>query len=137
MSYLLDTNVISEMRRKSPDSNVLAWLDGVDQKELFISVLTIGELSKGIARRRLKDPEMAESLQHWLRGIETFFADHVIGINTAIAMDWGAINDGRSLPVIDSLLAATARVRKLTLVTRNVRDIEPMNVPCFNPWSAA
>ncbi len=136
MSFLLDTNVVSETRKRTPDRNVLAWFDDTDQQDLHISVLTIGELTKGIARRRHRDPRSAAGLEHWLRGIEELFSDRVIPIDASIATAWGNLDAGRPLPVIDSLLAATAKVRGFTLVTRNVKDIEPTGVPCINPWDS-
>lgn len=136
MSFLLDTNVVSETRKRTPDRNVLAWFDDTDQQDLHISVLTIGELTKGIARRRHRDPRSAAGLEHWLRGIEELFSDRVIPIDASIATAWGNLDAGRPLPVIDSLLAATAKVRGFTLVTRNVKDIEPTGVPYINPWDS-
>ncbi len=136
MTFLLDTNVVSETRRRTPDRNVLAWFDDTDQQALYISVLTIGELTKGIARRRRGDPRSAAGLEHWLRGIEELFSDRVIPIDTSIATAWCNLDAGRPIPVIDSLLAATAKVRGFTLVTRNVKDIEPTGVACLNPWDS-
>ena len=135
MSFLLDTNVVSEIRNPNPDRNVLAWLEASDQRDLYISVLAIGELTKGIARRRRRDPRAAASLGHWLRGIDEMFSDRVIPIDASIATTWGNLNAERTLPVIDSLLAATAEVRGLTLVTRNVKDMEATGVGCINPWT--
>ncbi len=134
MSYLLDTNVVSETRKRSPDPHVFAWLQDVAPNELFLSVLTIGELARGIAKRRRTDPAAAASLAHWLAGIDTLYGDRIVPIDTAVATVWGELTTGRSLPVIDSLLAATAKVHGMTVVTRNTRDIEPTGVPCLNPW---
>ncbi len=134
MSFLLDTNVVSETRKRSPDPRVLAWFEATDQQALHVSVLTIGELAKGIALQRRKDPQAAAGLDHWLRGIEELFSDRVIPIDGPIATAWGELNAERPLPVIDSLLAATAKVRGFTLVTRNVRDVESTGVPVVNPW---
>ena len=134
MSYLLDTNVISETRKRQPDPNVLAWLQDADHADLHISVLTIGELTKGIALYRRRDPGAAASLAHWLRGIEELFADRIILIDAPIARMWGEFNAERPLPVIDSLLAATAKVRGFTLVTRNVKDVRSTGAAVVNPW---
>lgn len=134
MSYLLDTNVISETRKRSPDPRVLAWLQDVDPNALFLSVLTIGELARGVAKCRRTDPAAAASLAHWLAGIDTLYGDRVVPIDTAVATVWGELTAGRSLPVIDSLLAATAKVHRMTVVTRNVRDMQPTGVPCLDPW---
>ena len=134
MSFLLDTNVVSETRRRNPEPAVLVWLQACDPDDLYISVLTIGELTKGIARRRRRDPEAAASLAHWLRGIETLFSDRVIPIDATVATIWGDLNAERPLPVIDSLLAATALARGFTLVTRNVRDVASTGVPVIDLW---
>jgi hypothetical protein len=109
----------------------------VDPNELFLSVLTISELARGIAKRRRIDPAAAASLAHWLAGIDTLYGDRLIPIDTEVATTWGELTAGRSLPVIDSLLAATAQVHGMTVVTRNTRDIEPTGVPCFDPWQHA
>ena len=134
MSFLLDTNVVSETRKRAPDAHVMAWFQGVDQSDLFLSVLTIGELTKGIARRRARDPNAAESLMHWLRGIETLFAERLIPVDAAVAAAWGELNAARPLPVTLSLLAATARVHGLTLATRTIKDVHDTGVDCVNPW---
>ena len=134
MKYLLDTNILSETRKKAPAPQLLDWMDSVDQKDLFVSVLTIGELTKGIELRRRSDPRAAASLEHWLQGLGKLFSDHIIGIDADIAATWGRMNARRTFPVIDSLLAATAQVRVLTLVTRNIRDIEDTGVAYLNPW---
>ena len=135
MRFLLDTNVVSETRKRLPDRNVLDWLEAADQRALFISVLTIGELNQGIARRRRRDPQAAASLHHWLRGIVEFFSERVVAIDAPVAEAWGELNAERPLPVIDSLLAATAHVHGFIVVTRNVKDIEPTGVPVLNPWN--
>ncbi len=113
------------------------WLADADQGDLFISVLTIGELTKGVAKYRRRDPRAAESLGHWLRGIETLFSDRVLPIDGRIATAWGELSAQDPLPVIDSLLAATAQVHGLTVVTRNVGDIALTGVPTLDPWNAA
>ncbi len=135
MSFLLDTNVVSETRKRYPDPKVLSWLQRVNQADLFISVLVIGELVKGIAQLRRRDPQAAASLEHWLRGIEQLFSDRIILIDASIAKTWGDLNADQPLSVIDSLLAATAKVRGLTLVTRNVKDVKVTGVSIINPWA--
>jgi predicted nucleic acid-binding protein len=134
LSFLPDTNVVSETRKRIPDQKVKAWLEATDAHDLYISVLTMGELAKGIARRRERDPHAAASLVRWLRGMERLYSHRVIPIDRLIAAVWGELNVARSLPVIDSLLAATAKVRGFTLVTRNTKEIATTGVPLINPW---
>ncbi len=132
--YLLDTNVISETRKTRADSGVIAFLSAADAMGLFLSVLTLGELRRGVAVKRRSDPVAASQLGAWVDGIETSFADRVLPVDTATATWWGEFSAGRSLPVIDSLIAATAHSHGLTLVTRNTRDVEFTGVPLLDPW---
>ncbi len=134
MSFLLDTNVVSETRKRVPDGNVMAWLQRTDQKDLFVSVLTLGELAKGVAKLAKSDPVAASSLGRWLGGIVELFSDRIVAVDTPIAFAWGRLNADRSLPAIDSLLAASALVRGLTLVTRNVKHVEATGVALLDPW---
>jgi len=134
--YLLDTNVISETRKKRADSNVVAFLTAADAAGLFISVLTLGELRKGVSAKRRADPAAADQLGVWVDGIETGFADRALPVDAAAARRWGELSAGRSLPVIDTLIAATALVHGLTLVTRNAGDFESIGVTLFDPWQA-
>jgi predicted nucleic acid-binding protein len=132
--YLLDTNVISETRKARADSGVIAFLSAAEAAGLFLSVLTLGELRKGVAAKRRTDPGAADQLGVWVDGIETTFADRVLPIDAATARRWGELSANRSLPVIDTLIAATAISHGLTLVTRNTRDVEPTGVPLVDPW---
>jgi len=134
--YLLDTNVISETRKTRADSGVIGFLSAADSAGLFVSVLTLGELRKGVAAKRLTDPFGADQLGAWVDGIETSFTDRLLPIDAATARRWGELSAGRSLPVIDSLIAATAISRDLTLVTRNTRDVESTGVRLVDPWQA-
>lgn len=134
VGYLLDTNVISETRKTRADSGVVAFLSAAQAAGLFLSVLTLGELRKGVAARRRTDPFAADRIGAWVDGIETTFADRVLPIDAATARLWGEFSAQRSLPVIDTLIAATAISRGLTLVTRNTRDVESTGVPLINPW---
>ena len=136
VGYLLDTNVISETRKSRADRRVLAFLSAADASRLFVSVLTIGELRKGVAGKRRTDPTFADQLSSWIDGIETNFADRVLPIDAATARRWGELSAARSLPVIDTLIAATAISHGLTLVTRNARDVETAGVPIVDPWQA-
>ena len=134
MSYLLDTNVLSELRRRHPDPHVLAWYATVTSAEIFISALTIGEIRLGIERLRRKDSVQADHLEYWLRGLQATYSDHIVDVNSRIAEEWGRLNAGDPLPVIDGLLAAAAQARGWTLVTRNTRDLERSRVALLNPF---
>jgi hypothetical protein len=135
--YLLDTNLVSESRKPRPDSGVVAFLQSVDSSSLFISVLTIGELRKGIAGKKLRDPDpnAASRLAAWVEGLEISFADRILGIDAAIARLWGEWSGERPRPVVDTLLAATAVHHDLTLVTRNLRDVRGIEVKLLDPWN--
>jgi predicted nucleic acid-binding protein len=137
MTYLLDTNVVSELRRRDPDPHVLAWYGTVTSAELFVSVLTIGEIRLGIERLRKKDGTRADLLEQWLRGLHASYGDHIIDVDADIAEEWGRLNAPDPLPVIDGLLAASAKVRGWTLVTRNTADIARSGVALFNPFDPA
>jgi len=134
VGYLLDTNVVSETRKKKADESVLAFLESAEASALYISVLTLGELRKGVARKKLEDPEAAARLAGWVEGLEVSFADRIVGIDSAIAGLWGDWSGQRPRPVVDTLLAATAVVHGLTLVTRNIRDVEDTPVKVLDPW---
>ena len=135
MSYLIDTNVLSELRRKSPDAAVARWFADRPAGTLFLSVLTLGELRKGI--ERLADPARRLALLDWLEtDLPAFFAGRLLPVDVAVADRWGHLQAraGRPLPAIDSLLAATALQHGLILVTRNVRDVADLGVQVLNPW---
>ena len=132
--YLLDTNVVSETRKSRPDSGVMAFLDAADSAGLFLSVLTLGELRKGVEAKRKTDPLAADRLGPWVDTIETQFADRLLCIDAATARLWGELSAGRSLPVIDTLIAATAIRHGVTLVTRNTADFESTGTPLVDPW---
>jgi len=132
--YLLDTNVVSEVRKARADPGVLAFLSASESDLLFVSVLTLGELRKGVAIKRLTDPADAERIGAWAEGIAANFADRVLPVDAAVARVWGDLSAARPVPVIDALLAATALVHGLTLVTRNSRDFQFANLAVLNPW---
>ncbi|MBM3570500.1 MAG: type II toxin-antitoxin system VapC family toxin [Alphaproteobacteria bacterium] len=134
MKYLLDTNILSETRRRRPEARVLDWLRRADAASLHVSVLTLGEIAKGAAVIGRRDPAAGRALAAWLDGLREHYADRVVGIDAAIAETWGRMSAARPLPAIDGLLAASAQVLGMTLVTRNPRDIEGTGVPVFNPW---
>jgi len=139
VKYLLDTCVISETIKKVPNPQVVAWLDGCDEEKLFLSVLTIGELQKGISKLPDDNPRK-EDLQQWVEhDLMERFEGRILTIDVDIAIAWGnlqgaAEQTGESLPVMDSLIAATAKAYGLAVVTRNVRDLKRCSAKIFNPW---
>lgn len=135
VNYLLDTNVVSETRKKNADARVLAFLNGVDSSSLYLSVLTIGELRKGVAVKKRQDPAAGKSLAAWVEGLEAGFAERILGIDLAIARRWGEWSSDRPRPVIDTLLASTAFEHSLTLVTRNTQHVRDLPVKVHDPWS--
>jgi toxin FitB len=134
-AYLLDTNVLSETRRKRADAGVLSFLAAADSDSLYISVLTLGELHKGVAAKRRVDAAAAKALAAWVEGLEFGFADRILGIDAATARLWGEWSGERPRPVVDILLAATAVRHGLTLVTRNLSDMRGIEVSVHNPWA--
>jgi predicted nucleic acid-binding protein len=136
MTYLLDTNVLSETRKRQPAASVSGWLASVPPDRLHLSVLTLGEIEQGIARIAGRgDRQQAAALEHWLREVETGFEDRVLSVTLPVAAAWGRQQHARPLPVLDALIAATARVHGLTVVTRNVKDFEPAGVQVLNPFA--
>ena len=134
MTYLLDTNVVSELRQRDPDSHVLAWYGKVTSAEIFVSVLTIGEIRLGIERLRRKDGARADVLEQWLRGLHATYGDHIIDVDADVAEEWGRLNVPDPLPVIDGLLAASAKTRGWTLVTRDTADVARSGVLLLNTF---
>jgi len=135
--YLLDSKLISETRKIRADAGVMAFLAAADATRLFLSVLTLGELRKGVEAKRRADSATADRLGAWMDRIETTFADRILPVDTPAARLWGELSARRTLPVIDTLIAATAITRGLTLVTRNTRDVAATGVPLLDPWQGA
>jgi predicted nucleic acid-binding protein len=133
VSYLLDTNVISEIRRDR-DPHVRAWIAEVDDFELHLSVLTLGEIRKGIDLLHGRDPAKADVFAAWLADLRSHFAERILPIDERIAEEWGQLNAIAPRNTVDSLIAATGRVHKLTVVTRNTGDFAGCDVPLLNPW---
>lgn len=135
VSLLLDTNVISELRRGDRcDAHVRSWAASVDQSELYTSVVVLGELKLGVERARRRAPDFATELESWLGRIVTRMGDRILPIDRAIALAWGRLAASRTVPPIDGLLAATAFVHGLVVVTRNLKDFADLGVGCFNPF---
>ena len=139
MRFLVDTNVLAEAAKPSPDPRVVAWLRGQGPLDLAISVLTLGEIRKGAAL--LPAGKRRRRLEHWLASdLPRQFLGRVLAIDEAVTLEWGRLaasgrQRGRELPVIDGLLLATAAVHGLTFVTRNERDCGDRGVPLHNPWA--
>ncbi len=135
MTYLLDTNVLSETRKRQPAEGVTEWIAATPPERLHVSVLTLGEIEQGIARIRGRgDRQQATALERWLREVELGFADRILPVTVPVVSAWGRQQHAQPLPVIDALIAATARVNEMTVVTRNVKDFEHSGVPVFSPF---
>lgn len=138
MSFLLDTSVVSELVKKVPHQGVVSWLSRQDEEYLYLSVLTLGELEKGISK--LRASARRDRLRTWLtRDLAARFANRLLPIDVAVAARWGMLaanaeKRGTPLPVIDSLIAATAMEHGFSVVTRNVTDFERCGVACVDPW---
>ncbi len=135
MSFLLDTNAVSEIRR-GRDPNVRAWADTVDGSELYLSVLTLGEIRTGIDRLQRRDPVQADVFTRWLGELRTRFAGRILPVDSRVADQWGLLNAVASRNTVDSLIAATAHVHELTVVTRNTKDFQGCHVRLLNPWDS-
>jgi predicted nucleic acid-binding protein len=139
VNYLIDTCVVSEFAKPKPSTRVLTWFGDVPESRVYLSVITLGEIRKGILS--LSDAAKARRLQAWLdNDLRSRFHGRLLGVDVDVAMEWGAIcaeaeRAGAPRPVIDALLAATARVNGLTLVTRNTADFAHIRVDVFNPWT--
>jgi toxin FitB len=137
VSFLLDTNVWSELRKRRADGRVAAWFAGVADEDIFLSVLVIGEIRRGIESIRSRDPAQAATLERWLLGVLRDCAERILPVTREVAEEWGRLSSRKAIPSIDGLLAATARVHGLTLVTRNVRQLAAVGVPLLDPFGAA
>ena len=138
VSWLLDTCVICELARRKPSASVVNWVRSCNESELFLSVITIGELERGIAK--LRDSARRTLLERWVRHeLAERFRDRLLVIDSSVAARWGALvgqseTRGQPLPVIDSLIAATSLQHDFIVVTRNTDDLERCGARCFNPW---
>jgi toxin FitB len=136
MSFLLDTNIVSEVRKRTPDPNVEAWFASVPASDLFLSVLVIGEIRQGIERLVRRDPEQAATFERWLDRLVHIYGDRIVPVTTDVAEAWGKLNVPDPVPVVDGLLAATALVHGWTLVTRNMGDVVGTRVRLLDPFAA-
>nr|WP_297461203.1 type II toxin-antitoxin system VapC family toxin [uncultured Halomonas sp.] len=140
MRYLIDTCVISEAVKPAPAMHVIHWLESIDEHSLYLSVLTLGELQKGISA--LAPGKRRQQLQAWLdQSLMQRFSNRIFSVDGETALEWGVLSgqaraSGVAAPAIDTLLAATARQHNLTLVTRNIHDFAPFELHVFNPWES-
>ena len=131
--YLRDTNVVSELRKPRPHGAVLAWLKSTDDTQLLLSAVTIGEIQAGIETTRDQDEAKAAELETWLEMVATSY--NILPMDAAAFREWGRLTHGKSNTLIeDAMIAATARVHNLTVVTRNVSDFKPFGVAVLNPF---
>ena len=132
--YLLDTNVASDIQKRLPKPT--AWVVSVDPETIYLSVISIGEIERGITKLRKHDGERANRLATWLHGLRRDNADRILPVTEEIALLWGQMTADRSRGSADSLIAATARVHNLIMVTRNEADFEEFGVAVLNPWTS-
>ncbi|MEM9777580.1 MAG: type II toxin-antitoxin system VapC family toxin [Chloroflexota bacterium] len=137
MSWLLDTNILSEMVKERPNQGVISWIDSQTNADLFLSTITIAEIERGV--NRLPQSQKRKVYESFLLTIIKNYGDNIIPINLDEAREWGKImarseTIGRRLPVADAFIAATASIHDLTLVTRNVSDFEAVGLKLLNPW---
>ena len=138
MSFLIDTNVISELRKgERADRRVAEWFAGLDEEDIFLSVLTVGEIRTGVERIRRRDARAAVSLERWLSELVDSHTERILAVDLPIVEAWGRLNVPDRLPVVDGLLAATAMVHGLVLATRNVRDLRRTGVRLVNPFESS
>ena len=137
MSFLLDTNVLSEARKPDRDPNLQTWLASVAASELYVSVLVVGEIRQGVERLRRRDPRQAAVYEAWLELLHHSYRDRLIPVTPSIAEEWGRLNVPDPIAVVDGLMAATAKVHDLTFVTRNVADVRRTGVRVLNPFQSA
>jgi predicted nucleic acid-binding protein len=133
--FLLDTSVVSELRRRQADPNVVAWARSVALPSLFLSAITIEEIEIGVMLAERRDPRQGATLRAWLENqVLTSFADRILSVDVTVARRSAAIHLPDPRPIRDGLIAATALVHGLTVATRNTTDFDPIGVRTFNPW---
>ena len=135
MTFLIDTSIVSELRKGSrAHPRVAAWFAGANDQELCLSALVVGEIRRGVEALRRRDPAQSGAIERWLGALVRDYGDRILPVDRAVAEEWGRLTAVRASSVIDTLLAATARVHHLTLVTRNVRHVAWTGVSCLNPF---
>lgn len=134
MSFLLDTNVVSEFRKKSPDAGASDWLGSVRSSQLYLSVLVVGEIKQGAERLAARDPKQAAVIEDWRQRLVRGYADRIVPVSLDVAETWGRLNATAPLPLVDGLMAATALVHDWTFVTRNHSDVERTGVRLLDPF---
>lgn len=139
MNYLLDTCVLSEYVKKKPNQKVIQWLDEQKEDSLFLSLLSIGESRKGIIKIKERQPQRHQKLRQWIEAVELRFSERIINLDSDVINCWAEIcgqceAKGQKLPIMDSLIAATAHTHNLIIVTRNVTDFQFSPVQIFSPW---
>lgn len=127
--------MLCELRRPRPNPSVAEWFSATEPTELFLSVLVVGEIRQGVERLRPRDSARSERIEAWLRALQESFADRILVVTMPIAEAWGRLRATGPLPVVDSLLAATALVHGLVVVTRDAAPFERVGVPWLDPWS--
>jgi len=135
MTFLLDTNAISETSRRRRNPGFERWWTEAVPSSLFLSSLTLGELVRGVHGLRIPDPIRRKRLEEWFAEFQDVFVDRILPVTDQVASEWGRMSVDRSRPIADTLLAATAKVHDLTLVTRNVRDVAGLDIRVLNPFS--
>jgi predicted nucleic acid-binding protein len=135
VKYLIDTNIISEVRKgEQCDANVARWFASLGDADIYLSVLVLGEVRKGIERVRRNSQDRARALELWLATLRDRFADRVLPVDQLVADEWGRMSAIRSVPSLDALLAATAKVNQMMLATRNVADVAGLGADVINPF---
>ncbi len=135
MAYLLDTNILSELRKgERCDPHVREWALSVRRARHYISVLSLGEIRKGIEVLRRRSPEQCPAFENWLEHIKAHYADDILTLDETVLEEWGRLMSEKTLPAMDGLIAATACVHELTVVTRNLKDFENAPVDALNPF---
>lgn len=135
MDYLLDTNVMAEIRKPRPDENVVRWISSIPPDNIYLSALVIGEIRRGTELLKRQDPIRAETYETWLESVLVEHRDRIVPLDAEACGEWGRLNATRPLPMISGLMAATAKVRDMTFVTRNTPDVEGTGTRLLDPFT--